>query len=344
MGVEILTPTVIDKVPEGFTTDQSIIDSILGTTGYEDLNSERQEIEKDAGVYQPIDGGHPNVIPAEQNQPKDLSGNIQKANTQNDFAENSKIEQPTNGQSQPDPFADILQPTQTPEIQQSTPQITTFTEEQFSQKLAEEVAVLEEKWKEVAEQIKKFNENPYEFLSEKAPHLVQKFDKIGYIREQLEKEFGKEFQVLTTEMAIPGTESNAYLLRQMELQKEAEGFVQKATSVTDTQKAAREQEIQNYKQEIMKRYKFENEADFDKQVWQELQELNPKDVWSRLAEHKLLLQRIKNGKEGITTPAKTGFETPGVNQTQEVNRNSGDDSWKALFPQEAFKKAENRIF
>lgn len=327
MAVEMITPTVVDKVPEGFTDDQAAVDSIIGGTGYEDLNLERIEIEKEAGTYQPIDTGHPNVIPAEQKQP----------------VENNQTAQ-ENGQSQPDPFADILQPVETPESSQPAPQVTTFTEEQFTQKLAEEVAALEEKWKEVADQIKKFNENPYEFLSEKAPHLVQKFDKIGFIKGELEKEFGKDFQVLTSEMGTPGTESNSYLLRQIELQKEAEGFVQKATSVTDTQKVAREQEIQSYKQEIMKRHKFENEADFDKQVWQELQELNPKDVWARLAEHKLLLQRIAKGKEGISTPSRTGFETPGVNQTQEVNRNSGDDSWKALFPAEAFKNAENRIF
>lgn len=333
--MEILTKTVVDKVPDGFTDDPAVMAQLLGTTGYEDLNTERQEIEKDAGIQNPIDTGSPEAKPAEQ--PNYLNNNAQQQNV-------------VQSETSTSPFEDILNPTVPPASVGNTEEAPpiqgqqTFTQADVDARVEAEIKTIEEKYKEIAQDIQRFKENPYDFLAEKAPHLVQKFDKIGYIKSELAKEFGAEFQVIASEIGIPGTESNAYLLKQMELQKQVESLSSKAQMQLQQAELARESEIKNYKQEIMKRYNFQSEGDFDKQVWQELLGLDPKEVWSRLAEHKLLKERIQKVKQGITTPAKTGFETPGVTQTQEINRNPGDDAWKSLFPEYAHKSAENRIF
>lgn len=284
-------------------SDQAAFEAYMGRSKsvLSDENTERQAIEREAGIQSPAVILDPNIDNKIVNTTPDIPAPVV----------------PPVVPAEPKVEVDLLDkllgqetPAATPIETPATP-ITSYTPDQVAELVASARAEEALKWEEANTVFKQYEQNPYEFLAKQAPHLFKNFDTEGYVNEKLSKEFGEDFVPNPEDSLKYNSPSNKYLKRQMQLEQEAEGLQRTAgESETQTQQTTKQQR-DDFKQSVMTKYGFESQADFDP-LWNELSAMTGEQVWETLVKYKLLVKNADTIKKNLRQSPAKGFGTPGI--------------------------------
>ena len=337
-----LNPFREDKVPVSsdgtpYSTSQEDVQKVLSMAGYEDNNTERQQIEREAGVQKVV----PTVQATDPNIKFSENVAAQKS-VEKPVQSKEEPPKPTQVGEQKIDFSDIFNPDSPPEEKKEEAKQevqTSYTKDQVDALLSSKEKEIEQRYEEVSKFIKAFQENPYAFYAKHSPYVLEKFDESAYVKSKLNEEFGEDFQIVPSDIGVIGTPSEKFLERKEELKREARGFVQEAKNSIEAQNKQVQEEILSIKKDLQKRFKFEKESDFDESLWKEIEALSPKDVWLRLCEHALIKKRVGGNVQKATKKENQSmpFKVPGVTTTQPpAQSGQGLDVFKGLFPTDRF--------
>lgn len=319
-----------DKVPKDadgtpFPTSDEALNNILNTSGYEDRNTEAQTIERESGII-------PAKSPAVEN-PVNTGDEAIKFAKQDTFIDRQKqdlnpkiVEEKIEPEKVKDIFDEILNPKEVKKAQdgvETSPDTAAeiqFTQDKVNEMIAAAVLETENKYQDMKLAFDEFQKNPYEFYAKHSPYVLQKMDVVSYVNDKLKEEFGEDFQYNPQDVAIFGSPSNRYFKRQNELEAEANNYKNTASNTLSEQEKQVESEKKEFKQTVMKKYGFANEADFDQQVWNDLNQLTAKEVWENLIQFKLVKAKLNLLQGNIKQPISKSFSVPGVG---DINGSSG---------------------
>jgi len=298
--------------------------SVLGNE-----NVERQQILQSAGVEEPAQILDSNIDSLIVNQTPKAPEPVPVVSKEEPKVEIDLLDKLLSSSKEPEPQPNSAEPT-----------ISSFTQEQVNDMIAAARAEEALKWEEANKTFKQYEENPYQFLSQVAPHLFKSFDTEGYVNDKLESEFGKDFQPIAEESLKFNSPSNKYLRRQMELEQEALSLQKNADSNIEQSTQETNTKFNEFKLSVMTKYGFDNQADFDQQVWNDIAAMNGSEVWETLVKYKLLVKNADTIKKNLRQQPSKAFQTPGITDLSGAPNQLPDagliKEMNEFFPQERF--------
>jgi hypothetical protein len=297
-----LTEFKADIPPQGFNSPEDIA-AFEADPNYQNNNLEHQTILKEAGL--PVPGAIPNpvvsldsnITVAEQVSP------VPTQTTPKNIASTEVVDP-----SPEDIVNDILGlkkeepvPNATPEPVQVQEQAVIYNEEYVSSRIAEAIALEREKYTNIEASMQEFAKDPYAFYAKHSPYMLEKFDKAAYINGTLESEFGTDFVVDASQIAIYDSPSNKYMRRQQELANQAENYKTTAQDTISKSEQSAFAKLNEQKTAVMTKYGFQTESDFNP-IWDEVIGLSIEEVQDRLVRAKLIESKLVKYKENQSKP------------------------------------------
>lgn len=162
------------------------------------------------------------------------------------------------------------------------------------------------------EAVEEFKRDPNSFLAKYASNIiVNQFDKVGYVRDKLAKDFGAEFAFDQSDAFKIGTASYNYLRAQDKYASEADNYVETAQNAIQEEQKKAQDVYDNACKSVMAKRGID-ETTFNKEVRSVLESSTQEQILDLIAEAILIKKNGANYKASLETTAKVTQQTPPV--------------------------------
>jgi len=159
------------------------------------------------------------------------------------------------------------------------------------------------------EAVEEFKRDPNSFLAKYASNIIiNQFDKVGYVRDKLAKDFGAEFTFDQSDAFKIGTASYNYLRAQDKYANEADNYVETAQNALQEEQNKAKQVYEDACKLVMTK-RGVDETTFNKEVRSVLENSTQEQILDLITEAILIKKNGASYKANLETTAKVTQQT-----------------------------------